>query len=100
MISYLGHRPQLLSDSIYNNITLGGDEDITAVLQDVCFAEDLGAMPDGIGTLVGNSGIRLSGGQQARIALARTLLHKSKLIILDDPFSAVDMQTEEKSSPT
>ena len=96
MISYLGHSPQLLSDTIYNNITLGGDEDITAVLQDVCFEEDLGAMPDGADTLVGNSGIRLSGGQQARIALARTLLHKSKLIILDDPFSAVDMQTEEK----
>jgi len=96
MISYLGHSPQLLSDTIYNNITLGGSEDITAVLQDVCFEEDLCAMPDGADTLVGNSGIRLSGGQQARIALARTLLHKNKLIILDDPFSAVDMQTEEK----
>ena len=53
-------------------------------------------MPEGENTLVGNSGIRLSGGQQARIALARTLLNKSKIIILDDPFSAVDMMTEEK----
>lgn len=96
MIAYLGHNPQLLSDTIYNNITLGGNEDITAVLQDVCFDTDLAAMPDGANTLVGNRGIRLSGGQQARIALARTLLHKSKIIILDDPFSAVDMQTEEK----
>ena len=96
MISYLGHNPQLLSDTIYNNITLGQNVDITAVLQDVCFDTDLAAMPKSVNTLVGNSGIRLSGGQQARIALARTLLHQNKIIILDDPFSAVDMQTEEK----
>jgi len=96
MIAYLGHDPQLLSDTIYNNITLGSNEDITAVLRDVGFDADLAVMPDGAATLVGNRGIRLSGGQQARIALARTLLHKSKIIILDDPFSAVDMQTEDK----
>ena len=96
MISYLGHNPELLSDTIYNNITLGQNEDVTAVLQDVCFETDLAAMPDGVNTLVGNSGIRLSGGQQARIALARTLWHKRRIIILDDPFSAVDMHTEEK----
>lgn len=96
MISYLGHNPQLLSDTIYNNITLGQKGDITAALQDVCFDTDLAGMPDGADTLVGNGGIRLSGGQQSRIALARTLCHKSKIIILDDPFSAVDMQTEEK----
>lgn len=95
MISYLGHNPQLLSDTIYNNITLGNKEDITYVLKDVCFDTDLKAMPEAENTLVGNSGIRLSGGQQARIALARTLLSKNKIIILDDPFSAVDMKTEE-----
>ena len=95
MIAYLGHRPQLLSDTIYNNITLGGGQDIGQVLRDVCFDQDLAAMPDGSDTLVGNSGIRLSGGQQSRIALARTLLEKKKIIILDDPFAAVDMKTEE-----
>jgi len=96
MISYLGHKPQLLSDTIYNNITLGDNQDIADVLRDVCFDKDLANMPYGDKTLVGNSGIRLSGGQQARIALARTLLRKSKIIILDDPFSAVDMKTEEQ----
>lgn len=96
IISYLSHRPQLLSDTIYNNITLGSMKDITSVLEDVCFDTDLGAMPNGQDTLVGNSGIKLSGGQQARIALARALLNKNKIIILDDPFSAVDMKTEEK----
>jgi ATP-binding cassette, subfamily B, multidrug efflux pump len=96
MISYLGHKPQLLSDTIYNNITLGSKQNITSVLEDVCFDTDLAAMPKGQNTLVGNSGIKLSGGQQARIALARALLNKNKIIILDDPFSAVDMKTEEK----
>ena len=95
MISYLGHRSELLSDTIYNNITLGNDMDITSTLKDVCFDTDLASMPDGQNTLVGNSGVRLSGGQQARIALARTLFNKNKIIILDDPFSAVDMKTEE-----
>jgi ABC-type multidrug transport system fused ATPase/permease subunit len=96
MISYLGHKPQLLSDTIYNNIILGNEQDITTVLKDVCFDTDLAVMLEGKNTLVGNSGIRLSGGQQSRIALARTLLNKNKIIILDDPFSAVDMKTEEK----
>jgi ATP-binding cassette, subfamily B, multidrug efflux pump len=96
MISYMGHKPQLFSDTIYNNITLGNKKDITSVLEDVCFDTDLASMPDGQATLVGNSGIKLSGGQQSRIALARALLNKNKIIILDDPFSAVDMKTEEK----
>lgn len=96
MISYLGHRPQLLSDTIYNNITLGEDLEINSVLRDICFEDDLKAMPQREFTLVGNNGIRLSGGQQSRIALARTLIRKNKIIVLDDPFSAVDMKTEEK----
>lgn len=94
IISYLGHNPHLISDTIYNNITLGDEGDITHVLNMVCFTEDLKFMEYGIDTLVGNGGIRLSGGQQARIALARTLYHKNKILILDDPFSAVDMNTE------
>lgn len=95
MIAYMGHKPQLLSDTIYNNITLGDVRDITSVLRDVCFEKDLAEMPEGDQTLVGNAGIRLSGGQQSRIALARTLLGKKRIIILDDPFAAVDMKTEE-----
>lgn len=96
LISYMGHKPQLLSDTIYENITLGEDGDINGVLEDVCFLEDLKFMPEGIHTLVGNNGVRLSGGQQARISLARALYHKGRVLILDDPFSAVDMNTEQK----
>ncbi len=96
LIAYLGHKPQLLSDTIYNNITLGNPGDISAVLKDVCFEQDLETMPEGENTWVGSGGVRLSGGQQARIALARTLYSSHKILILDDPFSAVDMATEEK----
>lgn len=94
IISYLGHNPNLISDTIYNNITLGYEGDISHVLKMVCFYEDLKFMEKGVDTLVGNGGVRLSGGQQSRIALARALYHKNKIIILDDPFSAVDMNTE------
>lgn len=94
IISYLGHDPHLISDTIYNNITLGDEGDISHVLKMVSFDEDLKYMDKGVHTLVGNGGVRLSGGQQSRIALARALYHKNKILILDDPFSAVDMNTE------
>ncbi|WP_346928140.1 ABC transporter ATP-binding protein, partial [Clostridium sp.] len=94
IISYLGHNAQLLSDTIYNNITLGRDKSIKEVLKDVCFNKDLESMEQEGNTLVGNSGVRLSGGQQARLSLARALLNKNKVIILDDPFSAIDVNTE------
>lgn len=96
MISYMGHQPGLLSDSIDQNITLGGTTESDSVLKDVCFLTDLENMPNGKNTLVGNGGVKLSGGQQARIALARALYGKKKIIILDDPFSAVDMKTEDQ----
>ncbi|MEG1917741.1 MAG: ABC transporter ATP-binding protein [Oscillospiraceae bacterium] len=93
-IAYLGHDSQLLSDTIYNNITLGDGGDVGAVLSDVCFDRDLETMPLGVQTPVGASGVRLSGGQQARLALARALYGKSGILVLDDPFSAVDRETE------
>ena len=53
-------------------------------------------MPDGKATCVGSSGVRLSGGQAQRLALARTLYHKRPVMVLDDPFSALDRHTEEE----
>ena len=53
-------------------------------------------MEQGIETFVGSGGVRLSGGQAQRLALARSLWHKKKLLILDDPFSALDKKTEEQ----
>ena len=53
-------------------------------------------MPDKENTMVGNGGVRLSGGQSQRLALARTLCHKRPVLILDDPFSALDKDTEKQ----
>ena len=93
-VAYMGHDPQLLSDSIYENVALGEDADVADALHLVCFDEDLAAMPEGVHTRIGAGGVRLSGGQRDRVALARTLCRPSRLVILDDPFSAVDMDTE------
>ena len=51
-------------------------------------------MPDSVATRVGTGGVRLSGGQAQRLALARTLCHKRPLLVLDAPFSALDRSTE------
>lgn len=93
-VGYLGHNPELFSDTVQNNILLGKRADVQPILKAVCIEEEISEMPDGIQTIIGNEGIRLSGGQQARIGLARTLAHPRPLLILDDPFSALDKHTE------
>ena len=93
-IGYLGHDPELFADSIAENILLGDPEDANRYLKLVCLDQEVGEMSEGVQTLVGNGGVRLSGGQAQRLALARTLCHKKPLLILDDPFSALDQTTE------
>ena len=94
-VGYLGHDPELLSDTVRANICLGEDVDAEGALRLVQLDEEVAAMPQGANTLVGAGGVRLSGGQQARLALARTLARKRSLYVLDDPFSAVDKKTEQ-----
>ena len=96
MIGYLGHDPELFNDSIRNNILLGDDDDPEKYLKAVCFDGEVAEMEEGMDTVVGNGGVRLSGGQAQRLALARTLCHKRPVLILDDPFSALDRKTEEE----
>lgn len=96
MVGYLGHDPELFNDTIRNNVLMGDDQDVEQYLKAVCFDKEVKEMEDGAETIVGNGGIRLSGGQAQRLALARTLCHKRPVWILDDPFSALDRKTEEE----
>jgi len=96
MVGYLGHDPELFNDSVRNNILLGDDDDPEKYLKAVCFDGEVAEMEEDMDTIVGNGGVRLSGGQAQRLALARTLCHKRPVLILDDPFSALDRKTEEE----
>ena len=96
MVGYLGHDPELFNDTVRNNILLGDDDDPEKYLKAVCFDGEVAEMEEGMDTIVGNGGVRLSGGQAQRLALARTLCHKRPVLILDDPFSALDRKTEEE----
>ena len=95
-VSYLGHDPQLFSSTIGENISLGDDIDFDEILKEVCLDEEIKEFDQGLDTVIGDHGVRMSGGQQERIALARALAHPAPIILLDDPFSAVDPQTEGK----
>lgn len=96
MVGYLGHDPELFNDTVRNNILLGDDDDPEKYLKAVCFDGEVAEMEEGMDTIVGNGGVRLSGGQAQRLALARTLCNKRPVWILDDPFSALDRKTEEE----
>lgn len=94
LVGYLGHDPELFNDSIANNVMMGDKGDCRQYLKTVCIDEEVNAMEDGTDTLVGSGGVRLSGGQAQRLALARTLCHMKHLMVLDDSFSALDKNTE------
>ena len=94
--SYMGHNLELFDDTIENNIKFGKEGNILPVLDIASMEEEVETFPDGIYTRLGEGGIKLSGGQQSRIALARTLYHARGIIVLDDPFSACDKNTEKE----
>ena len=94
--SYMGHNLELFDDTIENNIKFGKEGNISPVLDIASMKEEIETFPDGIYTRLGEGGIKLSGGQQSRIALARTLYHARGIIVLDDPFSACDKNTEKE----
>lgn len=94
LLSYLGHDPELMTESMEENIRYGTAGEIQECLQTVCLDDEIQKIPQGAASSVGSGGIRLSGGQQARLALARTFYHARQILILDDPFSAIDQKTE------
>ena len=94
-IGYLGHDPELSADTVQNNVLCGSKQDAMPYLAAAALKGEVLAMENGLDTVIGSSGTRLSGGQAQRLALARTLAHPRPVLILDDPFSALDRDTED-----
>lgn len=99
----LGWVPQeafLFSDTLRVNLAMGRpeatDDEIWEIARVVCLDELITRLPQGLDTVVGERGVILSGGERQRTALARALLRKPRLLLLDDCLSAVDAETESR----
>jgi ATP-binding cassette subfamily B protein len=101
--SSIGYVPQetfLFSETIAGNIAFGvvsaSSDEIERAATEAGIADDIREFPKGFKTLVGERGITLSGGQKQRTAIARALIRRPRILILDDALSSVDTYTEER----
>ncbi|CUR53283.1 ABC transporter transmembrane domain-containing protein [Buchnera aphidicola] len=99
-ISVVEQSPLLFSDNILNNISFGkssaSENEIINAAKLSEIHDEIKNFSEGYNTYIGEGGVSLSGGQKQRIAIARAFLTSPKLLILDDPLSAVDNETEQK----
>ena len=99
IIGYVPQDVTLFHDSVRNNVALGeerfSDEEVWRALRAAGADEFIEALPDGLDHVVGERGQMISGGQRQRIALARALLHRPALLILDEATAGLDRETEE-----
>jgi ABC-type multidrug transport system fused ATPase/permease subunit len=87
----------LFDDTVRGNVTLGdpfGDDEVWAALRVAAADDFVAALPDGLDTRVGERGATLSGGQRQRLALARAVVRRPRLLVLDDATSAIDPAVE------
>lgn len=90
-------QPVLFSMSVADNVLMGldaGQADLEEALRIAHAHEFISRLPEGARTQLGENGLTLSGGQRQRIALARAVIRKPRLLVLDDPLSALDIHTE------
>ncbi len=99
-ISLVSQDVTLFDDTIKNNIAyadLNASEDEIKKVAELSFADDfIKKLPEKYNTLIGENGLRLSGGEKQRISIARAMLKKSKIILLDEATSSLDAETENK----
>jgi ATP-binding cassette subfamily B protein len=97
--AYTGQVPRLFSESLRSNILLGLQAEpaaLDAALRSAVLEEDLPRLEQGLDTMVGTRGVKLSGGQVQRAAAARMFVRDAELLVLDDLSSALDVETERK----
>ena len=95
--AYTAQLPQLFSDSLEENVLMGqsaGNEALARALRLAVMQQDLSELPQGLSTQVGARGVKLSGGQVQRAAVARMLAQNADLLVFDDVSSALDAETE------
>lgn len=99
-VSVVLQKNTLFSGSIRDNLLWGdehaSDAEIRAACDAACASEFIDRMPDGLDTDLGQGGVNVSGGQKQRLCIARAILKKPKVLILDDSTSAVDTATDAK----
>ena len=99
LFGYIPQEPSLFSDTIYRNITFGRKVDAPMVNSAIKLAQlerFIGAAPKGWDELIGERGLRISGGEKQRVAIARAVLGKPKILVLDDATSNLDADTEKE----
>lgn len=97
-IGFVSQTPSLFSATIRENILFGregiSDDALAQAVRVAQLEQDLPLFAEGLDTVIGQRGVKISGGQKQRIAIARALVHRPRILILDDCTSALDAETE------